>query len=585
MLKPQTQIGPYTLISKIGEGNFGVVWLAERRTSIVTTRFALKFPKDADLKIEAIKQEAEVWMQASGHPNVLPIIEAESYDGQVVVVSEYVPDGSLSKWLEQHKGRAPSIEAAVEMLLGILAGLAHLHERGIIHRDLKPDNILLQKETPRLADFGIARLLKTVQSGIVAGTPAYMAPEVFEGQRTEQTDVWAAGAILYQLLMGHLPFPQKDMPSLFKAIIADEPATLPFSISISLRQIVGRALDKSPQARYQSAAEMRRALREANRSLPLEATSEAGTIKNIPSQAFAQGFALHAHSAREPNLGPLVSKMCNRRQQENEFYDFFVANLRQRPGCPQMFLIRGEEKECHDSLIERLVSTRIKQVAEKKWGAQTSAIIFKTPDWAYDGTLPERRLELKRAIFSEFDPAYMEDDLSAMALNRLSSLALSPVIAIRHRIHASRWDQVTGELLNWYLDFWAEIKDERAGPQFLIFLSVIYPRAQITPWWKSLMGVKSFDKRSIEADVQAIASSGAKRLPLLIIKELLPVQPHDVHDWFSRYNIFDEKRRHELSEKIFETQGGGRAEHLSMADIEHALYEIHQSYARERGFL
>jgi serine/threonine protein kinase len=77
MLQPQTQIGPYTLTTKIGEGNFGVVWLGERRTSIVTTRFALKFPKDADLKIEAIKQEAEVWMQASGHPNVLPIIEAE----------------------------------------------------------------------------------------------------------------------------------------------------------------------------------------------------------------------------------------------------------------------------------------------------------------------------------------------------------------------------------------------------------------------------------------------------------------------------------------------------------------------------
>src|SRR5437764_1117376 len=168
--------------------------------------------------------------------------------------------------------------------------------------------------------------------------------------------------------------------------------------------------------------------------------------------------------------------MCNRRQQENEFSDFFIANLKQLPACPQVFLIRGEEKECHDSLIERLVSTRIKQVAEKKWGAQQSAIVFKTPDWAYDGTLPERQLELKRTLFSEFDPAYMEDELSA-------------------------------------------------------------------------------------------------------------IQPHEVHDWFSRYNIYDEKKRHELSEKIFETQDGRKATHLNMADIEHALFQIHQTYVRERGYL
>src|SRR5207248_7788636 len=134
-------------------------------------------------------------------------IDADVYDEQVVIVSEYVPGGSLTKWLKQYGGKAPSIEAACEMIEGVLAGLSHLHEQRIIHRDLKPDNILLQRETPRLADFGIARLLQTVQSGVIAGTPAYMAPEVFDGQRTAQTDIWAAGAIFYQLLSGHLAFP------------------------------------------------------------------------------------------------------------------------------------------------------------------------------------------------------------------------------------------------------------------------------------------------------------------------------------------------------------------------------------------
>lgn len=161
-------------------------------------------PRDEDIDIEAFKQEAKIWVQASGHPNVVPLIDADVYDGNVVIVSEYMPDGSLGAWLEQHGGRAPSVEAACLMMEGILSGLAHLHERRIIHRDLKPENILLQHEVPCLADFGIARLLRTDSySKNISGTLAYMAPETFDGKRNERTDVWAAGVLLYKLLSGH----------------------------------------------------------------------------------------------------------------------------------------------------------------------------------------------------------------------------------------------------------------------------------------------------------------------------------------------------------------------------------------------
>jgi serine/threonine-protein kinase len=161
MAEPNRKLGPYTLVSKIGVGGFGVVWLAEKRSAIATTQFALKMPRGEDIDLEAFKQEAAIWLQASGHPNVLPLIDADIYDDQVVIVSEYVPDGSLAAWLNQHGGRAPSFDAACEIMDGVLAGLAHLHARHIIHRDLKPENILLQRETPRLADFGIARLRKS----------------------------------------------------------------------------------------------------------------------------------------------------------------------------------------------------------------------------------------------------------------------------------------------------------------------------------------------------------------------------------------------------------------------------------------
>ncbi|MEJ7577577.1 MAG: serine/threonine-protein kinase [Pyrinomonadaceae bacterium] len=190
MFRAGQQIGIYTLINRIGRGGFGEVWLAERRAKFVTTKVAVKLPHDEQIDHEAIKQEAALWEQASGHPNVLPIIDADEYDGQVVIVSEYAPDGSLEQWLRE-KGKMP-VEKAIEMTIKILDGLEFLHSRNIIHRDLKPANILLQGNTPRLADFGISRALLTTassQTSNVSGTFAYMPPEGFDGKRSVQTDV------------------------------------------------------------------------------------------------------------------------------------------------------------------------------------------------------------------------------------------------------------------------------------------------------------------------------------------------------------------------------------------------------------
>lgn len=263
MYRAGNNIGPYTLIKKLGRGSFGVVWLAERRTAITTTKVALKLPLDEDIDLNSIKHEANLWVQASGHPNILPIIEANIYEEQIVIVSEYSADGSLEDWLVQNGGRAPSIEVAVDLVLGILSGLEHLHSRKIIHRDIKPANILLQGNIARLADFGIARIIKTnSQATVAAGTPTYMAPEAFDAIRSERTDIWAVGVIFYQLLTGILPFPQPDMASLMRAIMMGEAPPLPSSIPQNLQQIIARVLQKDPAQRYSSATEMRMALRQ-----------------------------------------------------------------------------------------------------------------------------------------------------------------------------------------------------------------------------------------------------------------------------------------------------------------------------------
>jgi len=263
-----SKIGPYSLLEFLGRGAFGEVWLAERDSTIAKSRLAVKLPLHSIVDLEAIREEAEVWIRAGNHPNVLPMFEANVYDHQVVIVSEYAPDGTLKDWISKHGGKAPSFEAAIDMSMGILGGLEHLHVRGIVHRDLKPANVLMQGECPRIADFGLARLIDTRSTvSLAAGTPAYMAPEAFDGRRSVQTDLWSVGVILHQLLGGSLPFASSDLMQLMKAIATDLPAPLPDSVPSSLRHAVRSALDKDPGSRFRSAADMRAVLRDALRRL------------------------------------------------------------------------------------------------------------------------------------------------------------------------------------------------------------------------------------------------------------------------------------------------------------------------------
>lgn len=288
---PGDIIGSYRIDKRIGGGNFGEVFKAEKYEAIVARPVALKIPKDdPDNPVDETKflKEARIWVQASGHTNVLLIYEAfkDKDKGQLAIVSEYIKEGSLVEWLKQHGGKAPSFEDAVEMVSGILKGLEHLHGQSppILHLDLKPGNVLVQGNTPRITDFGLSRLLTGSGSSAVAGTPEYMAPEAFgEGdKRTLQTDLWAVGVILYRLLSGRLPFRGNNPAARMRAILDNPPDPLPEEVPEPLKAVVRRALQKVPAQRYASAAEMRQALRQAWRQSESQASSEPARKSEEP---------------------------------------------------------------------------------------------------------------------------------------------------------------------------------------------------------------------------------------------------------------------------------------------------------------
>jgi serine/threonine protein kinase len=266
MFRAKQKIGHYTLVRKLAKGGFGEVWLAEKHSPLVTKKVAIKLPIDEQVNVGTLRHEAMLWEQASGHPNVLPIIDADIYDGQAVIVSEYAEEGSLADKLKA-EGSLP-VRQAIEITIGILNGLEFLHSKNIIHRDVKPANILMQNNTPRLADFGISRaLLVTSVSSKIVGTESYMSPESFEGVRSIQTDIWSVGVVLYKLLCGYLPFTSGVPAETMYAILIKPPEALPDEIPAPLQEIVFKALEKDRELngkepkRYQNAAEMREDLK------------------------------------------------------------------------------------------------------------------------------------------------------------------------------------------------------------------------------------------------------------------------------------------------------------------------------------
>jgi serine/threonine protein kinase len=215
-----SQIGPYRLLQVLGEGGMGEVWLAEQTKPIHRT-VALKLIKTGmDTKAVVARFESERQALAlMDHPNIARVFDAgATAEGRPYFVMEYVPGLPITEYCDKHR---LTIAERLELFIQVCEGVQHAHQKAIIHRDLKPSNVLVveqdSKPVPKIIDFGLAKATaqrltdKTLftELGMMLGTPEYMSPE--QADQTEQnidtrTDVYSLGIILYQLLVGMLPF-------------------------------------------------------------------------------------------------------------------------------------------------------------------------------------------------------------------------------------------------------------------------------------------------------------------------------------------------------------------------------------------
>ncbi len=267
----KVNIGRYRVERKLGEGGMGVVYAA--RDERLRRDVAIKILHDAAM----FGGRDRVWREARAaaavtHPNVCHVYEVGEEADTIYIVMEMLEGEPLSARIA--RGALP-VREAVAVSLGILAALDALHARGIVHRDLKPANAFLTPHGVKLLDFGLAQNaspeasiadVRLTATGVVTGTPSYMAPEQLEGRAaTMPSDQFAFGTILYEMLTGRSPFAGDNVWDISHAILHGRPASLSGGggTMAALDAVIRRCLEKRPEDRYPDPATIARDIRAA----------------------------------------------------------------------------------------------------------------------------------------------------------------------------------------------------------------------------------------------------------------------------------------------------------------------------------
>ena len=374
-----TQVGAYTIVSLIGRGGMGEVWLAQRSDGRFEGKFALKFIETysaSPAALDRFQREGRLLARLA-HPHIARLIDAGvTAAGRPYLILEYVQGMRIDEYCTTH---ALDVAARVRLILDVLGALAHAHSNLIIHRDIKPTNILITEDgEAKLLDFGIAKLVSSEGGADVdspatriedaAFTPEYAAPEQILGEPpSTATDVYQMGVLIFMLLTGRLPIGKEGTTRAqrIKAALDNDPPRLSEAAPAALRKalrgdldaIVSKALRKLPHERYGTAAALADDLKRYLHSEPVAARANLLTYRmqkfvrryrGVVIGTAAAAVALVAITAfalyqmREAQIQRDQSREQARRAElQAEFVTLMMSNVGDKPTTAEQLLDAG----------------------------------------------------------------------------------------------------------------------------------------------------------------------------------------------------------------------------------------------------
>jgi TonB family protein len=296
------RIGRYEIIGRLGGGGMGVVYKAHdpqigRDVAIKQIREELDSQELRDRLLREVRATGRL-----RHPNIVSTFDIGDHDGFPFIVMELVEGRPLDAIITA-SDKLP-LRTRIDLMAQLCSGLAAAHDAGIIHRDVKPANLIVDAAgTLKIVDFGIARLTASATGTVAIGTANYMSPEQWTGHRVDiRTDIFAAGALFYEMLSGVKAFPGKSLPEICQRVMNEQPApleTLCDGLPQQIVQIVNRMLDKTPSNRFESLTPVRTQLLDIHARLTKsDETAYATTIRMRRSELQATAAA----TSEEPGI-------------------------------------------------------------------------------------------------------------------------------------------------------------------------------------------------------------------------------------------------------------------------------------------
>ena len=249
-------IGKYKILSTIGSGGFGTVYLAE--DTWIDKKVALKVPHKQTLDFGELLREPRL-LATLNHPNIVAILTAEKPEKVFFIVMEFVPGETLEAIIAREG--ALDVARALDYTCQICSAVDHAHRHGVLHRDLRPSNVLVTDAgLVKVADFGTSRFLEIAAHGTtVIGSPPYMAPEQFQGKAVFASDLYSLGVTMYQMLTGGLPYDAPsphDFARLQRGDLVTAPRLKNPKVPKGINDVVLKAMAPEVHARYQRASDV-----------------------------------------------------------------------------------------------------------------------------------------------------------------------------------------------------------------------------------------------------------------------------------------------------------------------------------------